>query len=278
MHRKHETQLGVLAAQLKQGFADVFQSLTEVFSPVGGDQDHILIREEVGGLALIGMLCPFLPDQADGVDDGVAAQCDVFRRYAFGEQVAAGLHRRREMPARQTRDHGAVDFFRERAVGITGAQSGFDVCHRDALVKGCQRSGKRCRGVALHHHHVGSVLLVGEGQVFDQAGGEFRQGLVLAHQVQVDVGLEAKTRQRLVQHLAVLPGGAAEQLDTVQVARRLDHGRELDDFRPGAKNNHEFHRTRPSRSMHRDWPLYRTCSGQGEAACGRTTRNPSGVT
>ena len=79
------------------------------------------------------------------------------------------------------------------------------------------------------------------------------------------------------QHLAVLPGRAAEQFDAIQVARRLDHGRELDDFWAGAKNNHEFHRTRPSRSMHRDWPLYRTCSGQGEAACGRTTRKPSGV-
>ena len=277
MNRKHETQLGVFATQLKQGFADVFQSLTEVFAPVGGDQDHILIREEVGGLALIGVLCPFLLDQADGVDDGVAALRDVFRRNAFSEQVAGGLAGGREMPARQTRDHGAVDFFRKGAVRVARAQSGFHVCHGDALVEGRQRTCKGRGGVTLHDHHVRPVLLVGVGQAFDQSGGEFRQGLVVAHQAQVDVGLEAKTRQRLVQHLAVLPGRAAEQFDAIEVARRLDHGRELDDFWPGAKNNHEFHRTRPSRSMHRDWPLYRTCSGQGEAACGRTTRKPSGV-
>ncbi|MCY1539258.1 hypothetical protein D9M68_748370 [compost metagenome] len=255
MNREHKAELGVAGAQGPQRAADVLQALAEVLAPVRRDQHKIAVGKQVRHLALVGPCAPLRLNQADGIDHGVAAGHDVAGRDALGQQVGAGLGRGREMPLGQARDHGPVGLFRKRAVAVAGAQARLDVGDRDALVKRGQGGGKRGGGVALHDHDLRPLLGQGLAHAFDERGGQCGQGLVRAHQRKLDVGAHAKTVQCLVQHLAVLAGGADQQLDTGARTRFYDHRGQLDDFGSGAKHHHELlHDNRPPVGTGSDWP------------------------
>jgi acyl-CoA synthetase (NDP forming) len=105
--------------------------------------------------------------------------------------------------------------------------------------------------------------------LLQQAGIEVGEGLVGLHQVQVDLGVQVKTRQGLVEHVAVLTGGAGHHLQAGHGLGGHDHRGQFDDLGPGAKNDHEFFHAVAL------WvcPWNRTPIGQGQGESGDCTRH-----
>ena len=74
-------------------------------------------------------------------------------------------------------------------------------------------------------------------------GGDIGQVLPRLHDVQIDIGHDAEQRQNLIQHLPVLAGDADMHLQAGGGLQGLDDRRHLDGFRPGPKNDQNFHKS-----------------------------------
>jgi len=62
--------------------------------------------------------------------------------------------------------------------------------------------------------------------------------LRLLHDVQLNVRMKIYRPQRVVEHLAMLTGGAQGDANPARpLAQGIDHGCELDHFRTGAEDN-----------------------------------------
>jgi hypothetical protein len=73
----------------------------------------------------------------------------------------------------------------------------------------------------------------------------------VAHQIEIDVGLDCKTAQRLIQHLPVLRRDAAERVEDILArAKCLVNRRHLDRFGSRPEDEHDplfpLHPVRPS--------------------------------
>ena len=151
-------------------------------------------------------------DREQCVDDGVAGQEDPAVRHVLGHEGPGGAARRHEVRVGDEVHHAPVHFLGERVLEVAGAQAGLDVADAHATVEGGDRGAHRRRRVALDEQPVG--LLAGEDRV-DSGEHARREGvhrLVGTHEVEVDVGLQGEEREHLVEHLAVLRGGAEDRL------------------------------------------------------------------
>ncbi len=100
--------------------------------------------------------------------------------------------------------------------------------------------------VALSQDPVGSALPDHAVQGAEQRRRQLGQGLVGLHQVQIEVWLDPEEVQNLVEHLAVLAGGADQRTNPVRVPGQFfDDRRHFDGFGPSTDNaQHGQHQTR----------------------------------
>ncbi len=122
-----------------------------------------------------------------GVDHRVAGDNDALGRARLRAAGSGGTIRWGKMQIGDHAGHPAVDLFGERLPFIVGAQTGLHMPDPDAVVIS-QQGGRHDRGgIALHQHPIG--LQAGENrvQVGEHGGGQVGQGLVGAHQVQIDI-------------------------------------------------------------------------------------------
>ena len=120
---------------------------------------------------------------------------------------------------------------------IAGPQPGLDVNKRHMAIKGGQRRRHHRRGVALGRHAIGPVVGQGGVQPGEAAGGHVGQRLVWRHQAQVAIDFDAEVLGHLVEHLAVLAGGADDRLDPLALSVALvDQRGHLHGLGPGAED------------------------------------------
>ena len=79
-----------------------------------------------------------LRDREEGIDHGVAHREDPLPRHPFPGEVGGGLRRGGEVEIRQHPGEAAVDLLGERIIAVVGAQTGFDVAHRNLPVEAGQ--------------------------------------------------------------------------------------------------------------------------------------------
>ena len=112
-------------------------------------------------------------------------------------------------------DQRPVHLLREGGVFVPRPQARLDVAHRDLVIKRRQRPGKRRRRIAVDEDHIRLGLV--DNVVHPQQGlrRDGREGLALFHDIQVIVAPEMEDLHNRVQHLAVLPGQAADALKAI---------------------------------------------------------------
>jgi len=140
--------------------------------------------------------------------------------------------------------HDAVHLFGERVAPVPRAQPCLHVSHADLPVLGRQRGHHHGRGVALHQDPVRPLRDQDRVEVGEDARGQPRQGLPGLHEVQIDVWRQVEQGEHLVEHLAVLRGGAGADRKLVRPGlERADHRRHLDRLGPRAEDG-----------QHPQWP------------------------
>ena len=121
------------------------------------------------------------------------------------------------------------------------AQARLDVADAAARIEGGQ--GRRRDGgrVTLDEHPVGPLVEQDRLEPSQHRRGDLGRRLVVLHDVQVVVGLDAEDAQHLVEHVAVLGGDADATGDAIRVAGELaNDGPELDGFGAGAEDGQDL--------------------------------------
>jgi hypothetical protein len=152
-------------------------------------------------------------DVEDGVDARISGDEDSIGGDTLGGEHLGSARCRREVEGGESRGNHAVHFFGEGLGEIAGAQAGFHVADRDALIEGCQGAAERGGGVALDEHEVGCFLAEDGFEQGQDAGGGFGQGLAGLHAIEVVIGGDAEGSEDLIEHPAVLCGDASSSLE-----------------------------------------------------------------
>src|SRR5262245_64245848 len=80
----------------------------------------------------------------------------------------------------------AVDLFGIRLEFIPGAEPGFDVADSNAMIESRERAGHRCSRVALSQYEIRFFSAYYSIDLSQDRRGELRQGLIVAHDVEID--------------------------------------------------------------------------------------------
>jgi hypothetical protein len=182
--------------------------------------------------------------EAEGIDAGVAGDADGGFGDTFAEEVFARGVGGGEVHGSDDADHAAVGLFGEGILEVVGAEAGFDVGNLDLGVEGGERGHGGGGGVSLDDDPLGFDLFEDVGEVFEDTGGDFGQRGTGLHEVEVEIGVDVKEREGLEHDLAVLAGGADEDVVGAvfclgACAKLGDDGRELDGFGAGADDDEE---------------------------------------
>ena len=176
------------------------------------------------------------PRPKQRIHDGISRHRAGLVVDGFAEEVLAGLFRRAKIPAHQGGGQAAVHLLRERRAHIVGAQPSFHMPDRDVRIERGQGRTQDRRRVALHQDRVGAGHSNPGVDGREDAGGEVSQALARLHEVQVDIGAEAKDRQGLIQHLAMLGGDNEHGANGLRLQQLKIERSHLDAFGTGADN------------------------------------------
>jgi hypothetical protein len=141
-----------VSSQSAQCAQHVAHRRADVLAPVHRRQDELLIgrQRRHAGIDRPVVAADLGARVDERVDNGIADNVDVARRYAFTQQVGARLPRRRKVQAGGLADEAAVELLGERRLQIAGAQARLDVGNGNAAHEAGSSRSRRCSGVALH--------------------------------------------------------------------------------------------------------------------------------
>ena len=227
--------VGVLLHHAADGAEHAVHGLAQVLAAVRRDEDE---AGALGPLEL-GVGVAIAHSGAQGVDSGVAGDPDLGLGLALVQQVLLAGLRGGEVVLAHDVDGLAVELLRPGTVDVVRAQAGLDMPHGDLHVEACERRGEACRGVSVHEHDVGPLVLEDRPELEQYVARHVEQRLAGFHDRQVMVGCHAEDAQHLVEHLAVLAGHGDDGLELILARLQLvDEWAHLDSLRAGAEDEH----------------------------------------
>jgi len=178
-------------------------------------------------------------DHAKRIDHRVPRDGDVVSRDPLGHEIVAGVRGGGEVRRGHHRGHAAIRFLRKGAGQVVGAKPSLHVPHRNPLIEGGERGGGHRGGITLHEDVGRALAEEGFGEGGHGARREDAQLLPVLHQLEVDVGRDAESPQRLTQHLAVLGRGQHERLEPGMIPEGRIHRGHLDGFGSGPNDKRD---------------------------------------
>ena len=122
-----------------------------------------------------------------------------------------------------------------------GAQTCFDMSHRDLRIKRCEGGGCRSSGVSMHQYYIGTTLLKHISHACQHARCNISKVLPLLHDVKIEIRRDIKDTEHLIKHLSMLTGNAYHGLKRVGMFLKLLNERaHLDRLGASAKHKHYF--------------------------------------
>jgi hypothetical protein len=227
VHWKHDLELGMRDRHIGDGVADLGELISPALSPVHGDQQMSTARG--AALNTFVLATPFLRIDHRVAGDGHIAVSD-----ALPEKGRARPRCRREMEASESADHLPQTLFGERPLEVIRAKSRFYVRDGNPVVESSQRPEECTFRVALHHDRRPWLLRHDGFELPSASAAELGQRRSLP--VQCDVRHDVEARQDLLCHIAVLAGVEPLHPRPRRRSQRVVDRSELDDFRPGARD------------------------------------------
>ncbi|MND78928.1 hypothetical protein D3C80_706490 [compost metagenome] len=236
--------------QHRQRLADALETITMVLTAVAGYQDQLLalVKEGEAGSQLYfhaHVLVDAMGYLDQGVDHRVTSDEDGLGGDVFHDEVFQRTDGRGVVLVGNPPGQAAHPLFRPGRVDIAGAQAGFNVTHRDAVIVGRQGRGKGGGGVTVYQNAIRLELGKHRFQPLQDGGGDIGQILSRLHDVEVIVRLDLEQIEHLVQHLSVLSCDTDSDIHLAIGLEGLDDWGHLDCFRPCPKYHQyplRFHR------------------------------------
>src|SRR6266550_5386508 len=108
--------------------------------------------------------------------------------------------------------------------------------HRYLLIESGKRCTKRSSSVALHDHQIGTALFKVSTDTCKSNRRQLWQGLVVLHQIEIDIRNNSKHLEHLIQHFAMLCGNTNIRLEVRAILCQKNQRTELDRLRTCAKD------------------------------------------
>lgn len=229
--------VGVLLHHAADGAEHAAHRLAQVLAAVRRDED------EAGALRPLelGVGVALAHGGAQGIDAGVAGDPDPGLGLALPEQILLARLRRGKVILAHDVDRLAVELLGPGAVDVVRAQAGLDMAHGYLQVEAREGRGEAGRGVAVHEHDVGPLVLEDGPELEQHVARDVEQRLARLHDRQVVVGCHVEDAQHLVEHLAVLAGHGHDGLELIRARLQLvDERAHLDCLRASAEDEHNF--------------------------------------
>lgn len=239
VHVDRVDRLGVrvLLHHAADGAEHPVHGLAQVLAAVRRDEDE---AGALGPLEL-GVGVALAHGGAQGVDAGVAGDPDLGLWLALVKKVLLTGLRGGEVVLAHDVDRLAVELLGPGAVDVVRAQAGLDVAHGYLQVEARERRGEAGRGVAVHEHDVGPLVLEDGLELEQHVARDVEQRLARPHDSQIVVGRNIEDAQHLVEHLAVLARHGHDGLELLLARLQLvDERAHLDCLRAGAEDEHYF--------------------------------------
>ena len=179
MYWINKMHIGKTGCQFGNRTAYILESRAEILATMTGNDNHARRRvispvlgarlglKALGQACQTGGMCADLSQRKEqSVDNRISGDDDPLFGYPFLEQIRSTPFGGCEMQLSETGSQDPVCLLRPWRIHIPGAQTRLDVSNRYTLIKGSQRCAKDCCCVALHQHHIRSLL----AQIFADRG------------------------------------------------------------------------------------------------------------
>lgn len=209
---------------------------SEIFTTVGSYEHKpaSLSPCEIGVRVAVMHCC------AQCIDACIARYIDAFGGLPLGEEVLAGLLRRREVVLRDNINGLTVELFRPRRVEVAGAQARLYVADGYLEVESCERGSERGGRVSMNKDDIWMARLECFFDIEQDVACYVEERLPGLHYRQIVIGCNGKCLKNLIEHLPMLPRHAYERLEIVRPPLKLAHQRaHLNCLRPCAEDEHD---------------------------------------
>ena len=211
---------------------DVGERLAVVLAAMRRHQDLTPQRMGRRGLG-------FREGVVQSVDRRVARDPDVICSNALAQQVGPRPSCRREVKIGDARGQAAVDLLGKRLPAIEGTQPRLHVGNGNSVVEGSKRPAKRGRRVPLHDHAGGTLRFDRLIQPLQSSGRHLREGLIVAHDVEIDGHRKIEVLDHLIEHFSVLARTDDTNVEARVLGGRDRHRSQLDGLWTGPDDDHE---------------------------------------
>ena len=212
MHRIDDLRV---AARGKRGqpVTNPIKAVAETLAAMAGDHNELSCRIEEGVAAgdrggEIGLALQPARDIEQRVDAAIAGDDHPAALIVFARQILRRRRRGGEHQIGDGVDGHPVELFRPWPLQVEGTQPGLDMADGNLRVERRHRRSHRCGGVAVHQHQIGLALHQQPAEPIKHPRRDVAQGLVGGHDVEIVVEALAEDRENLIEHLAMLAGGA----------------------------------------------------------------------
>jgi hypothetical protein len=128
---------------------------------------------------------------------------------------------------------------------IAAAKAGFDMRHGDFPIIGGETSDHGGQRIAMDDYPVGLFRIECPAEFDDKTRGKAIKRLVFLHDVQIDVRDDTADLENLIEQAAMLGGDTDTRVDMRSGAECMNHGKQLDGFRPGPEYDDYLHPAAP---------------------------------
>lgn len=229
--------------ETSQGRADPFEIGPKTLTPVRGYDNQpsgcVELRPlRSGQLAIHERIA----DVEDSVDSRISSDRYLIGWHPFGPKIGGCSLCCGKMKGSQPASQDTVDFLGEGLRRIEGSQPRLDVADGCSGIERSQRPAQGRGRISLYQNEIRPYIIHDRFERGQNPRRGLKQGLAGEHNTEVEVRVDAKGVENLVEQVPVL-GGDADRHVKGWVGTETHYERaEFDSFRPRAENEQDFPR------------------------------------
>ena len=215
MHRIDEIYIGIFDGKVAHSGKHSNKAIAKVLTSVASDENEFLAvgkscyiissfkKDFVLLFSKGGVVLQLIHYHMEGIDNGIASDIDIAMSFLL-LQVLLRERRWREVIGSNTTRNLAVHLFRPWAIYIMCAKSCFHVSYWNLSIECSKGSCCGCGSVAMNKHYIRLALLEYITHTVEDTYCYIGQILALLHDVQVNIWLDIKYLEHLVEHFSML--------------------------------------------------------------------------
>ena len=215
VHRIDEIYIGIFDGKVAHSGKHSNKAIAKVLTSVASDENEFLAvgkscyiissfkKDFVLLFSKGGVVLQLIHYHMEGIDNGIASDIDIAMSFLL-LQVLLRERRWREVIGSNTTRNLAVHLFRPWAIYIMCAKSCLHVSYWNLCIEGGKGGSGRSCGISVNKYNIRLALFEHITHTVKDADSHIGQVLTLLHDIQVNIWLDIKYLEHLVEHFTML--------------------------------------------------------------------------